>query len=76
MKEVITLKNGLKFVILSKFEYEENKYLYLSSYDDCDEIQIVFAKVYDNKKIEPIEDGELIVKLMETVNYKMKNNND
>ena len=30
--EIITLKNGLKFVILAKVELNEERYLYLSSY--------------------------------------------
>ena len=76
MNEVITLKNGLRFVVLSKLDFEGEKYLYLSSYDNCDDLQIIFAKVHDSKKIEPIEDGMLIVKLMEVVNKEVERNKE
>lgn len=62
--DIITLKNGLKFVVLDKIVYEGEKYLYLSSYDD--NINIIFARL-DDKKVEPVEDGDLILKLSEIV---------
>mgnify|MGYP003308609519 CR=1 FL=1 len=64
MTDVITLKNGLKFVVLDKIAYEGEKYLYLSSYDD--DINIIFARLVDNI-VEPIEDGDLILKLAEII---------
>jgi hypothetical protein len=71
--EIITLKNGLKFVILAKLELNDEKYLYLSSYDD--DINIIFAKVNDDKTIEPIDDGETIVELLKLIEEKQKKDN-
>lgn len=71
--EIITLKNGLKFVILAKLELNDEKYLYLSSYDD--DINIIFAKVNDDKTIEPIDDGETIVELLKLIEDKQKKDN-
>ena len=70
--EIITLKNGLKFVILAQLELNNDKYLYLSSYDD--NITIIFAKVNDDKTIEPISDGETIVKLLQLIEEQKKDN--
>lgn len=71
--EIITLKNGLKFVVLAKLELNDEKYLYLSSYDD--DINIIFAKVNDDKTIEPIDDGETIVELLKLIEEKQKKDN-
>ena len=67
--DIIALKNGLKFVVLDKISYEGNRYLYLASYDD--DTNIIFAKLND-KLIEPIEDGNLIVKLLQVVEKDIK----
>ena len=64
MSDIITLTNGLKFVVLDKITLEGDKYLYLSSYDD--DINIIFAK-FDDGKLQPVEDGDLILKLSEIV---------
>lgn len=71
MSEIITLKNGLKFVVLSKFVYEGEKYLYLSSYN-TDDIEIIFAKAFDDNKLLPVEDGDLIIKLFEVIKKDIK----
>lgn len=70
MNEIITLKNGLKFVVVSKVTFENEKYLYLSSYED--DIKFIFARLYDNDKLEPVEDGDLILKLFEIVKKEVK----
>ena len=70
MNQVITLKNGLKFVVLSKIDYEEEKYLCLSSYDD--NVNIIFTRIIGNDKIVPVEDGNLIVNLLEKVKKEIK----
>lgn len=72
--EIITLKNGLKFVILAKVELNEERYLYLSSYGEED-INFIFAKVNDDKTIEPIENGEVIVELLKIIEEKQKKDN-
>lgn len=68
--DIIKLKNGLKFIVLDKIVYEGNKYLYLSSYDD--DMNIIFAK-FNGNLIEPIDDGNLIIKLMQLVKKDAKN---
>lgn len=70
MNEIITLKNGLKFVVLSKIDYENEKYLYLCSYDN--DLDIIFAKVVDGDKILPIEDENLIIELIKNANKDIK----
>ena len=68
--EIITLKNGLKFVVLSKLEMNNQKYLYLSSYDD--DMNFIFAKVKEDKTIEPINDGETIIELLKLIDKEIK----
>ena len=68
--EIITLKNGLKFVVLSKLELNGEKYLYLSSYDD--NINFIFAKVHEDKTIYPIDDGEIVVELLKIIDTQIK----
>lgn len=68
--ELITLKNGLKFVILAKLNFNDNKYLYLSSYDN--DMNFIFAKVNDDKTIDPIDDGETIVELLKLIDDESK----
>lgn len=70
MADIVTLKNGLKFVVLAKISYEGEKYLCLSSYDD--NVNIVFARYYDSNKLEPVEDGDLIVKLLDIAKKEIK----
>ena len=67
----LTLTNGLEFVVLSKLKLDNEKYLYLSSFN-TEEIHFIFAKVLKNHEIEPVEDGETIVKLMEIISKKTK----
>ena len=68
--ELITLKNGLKFVILAKLNFNDDKYLYLSSYDN--DMNFIFAKVNDDKTIDPIDDGETIVELLKLIDDESK----
>ena len=69
--ELITLKNGLKFVILSKLDFNNQKYLYLSSYDD--NVNFIFAKVNNDKTIDPIDNGETITELLKIIDKQIKN---
>ena len=68
--ELITLKNGLKFVVGAKLDYNDEKYVYLSSYDD--EMNFIFAKVKENKSLEPISDGETIANLLKLIDEQIK----
>ena len=61
MNEIITLENGLMFVVLKEIDYDGESYLYLSSYDE--DVNLIFARVEDDT-ISPIEDGNLIVRLL------------
>lgn len=68
--ELITLKNGLKFVVGAKIDYNDEKYVYLSSYDE--EMNFIFAKVNKDKSLEPISDGETIIQLLKLIDEKTK----
>jgi len=68
--ELITLKNGLKFVIVDKLDLNDEKYVYLSSYDD--EMNLIFAKVNKDKSLEPISDGKTIAQLLKLIEEKTK----
>ena len=68
--ELITLKNGLKFVVGAKLDYNDEKYVYLSSYDD--DMNFIFAKVKENKSLEPISDGETIANLLKLIDEQIK----
>ena len=70
--KILELKNGLKFMILDTQELEKEKYLFLASVTD--EIEYIFAKVVDGDAIEPVEDGELILKLTGLVTEKILKN--
>ena len=61
MGNYIELKNGLKFMILSSHVLDGEKYLFLASVTE--DIKYIFAKLIDDKIIEPVEDGEIICKL-------------
>lgn len=65
MKYAIKLKNGLKFVVISKYVVDGETYLYLVS--DTDEKNCIFARCVDDKYIEPVEDDEINEKLIELV---------
>ena len=67
--KILKLKNGLKFMVLDIQEYEGEKYLFLASVTE--EIQYIFARVIDEINIEPITDGELILKLTALVGDKL-----
>ena len=68
--ELITLKNGLKFVVGAKLNYNNKKYVYLSSYDD--DMNCIFAEVKGNKSLEPISDGETIANLLKLIDEQIK----
>jgi hypothetical protein len=71
MSEIIKLTNGLKFVVLSKVKYNNEKYLFVSSVTE--ELQFLFLKQIDDKgTITPVEDGELIVTLSKLVETEIK----
>jgi hypothetical protein len=71
MSEIIKLTNGLKFVVLSKVKYNNEKYLFVSSVTE--ELQFLFLKQIDDKgTIIPVEDGELIVALSKLVETEIK----
>lgn len=68
--ELITLKNGLKFAIVDKLDLNNEKYVYLSSYDD--EMNLIFAKVNKDKSLDPISDGKTIAQLLKLIEEKTK----
>ena len=74
MNEIIKLENGLKFVVLSKVNYNEEKYLFVSSVTE--ELQFLFLKQLDNDgNVSPVEDEELISILSRLVEKNIKEKN-
>lgn len=69
--EKIRLTNGLEFVILSKLKLDNDKYLYLSSYNTKD-IHFAFAKFIDEHRVELVEDDATLARLVELVDQKIE----
>ena len=70
MGNYIELENGLKFMILSSHMLDGEKYLFLASVSE--DIKYIFAKLVDDKIIEPVEDGEIIARLTVEAGEKAK----
>ena len=71
MGNIIELDNGLKFVILNKVKFENEKYLFVASVTE--DVKFLFLKQLDeNGGVSPVEDGELIIKLSKEVVENMK----
>ena len=69
MNYTIELKNGLKFSVISKYVLDGERYLYLAS--DTEDIKFIFAKYVDDQYIEPVEDEEILVRLLELLEKDM-----
>ena len=65
IKDVITLKNGEKYVVCSKIHFADNNYLYLINPINQDDIKFVMETPEDGKMfISEIEDEILIHDLL------------
>ena len=74
MSEIIKLTNGLKFIVLSKIKYNNEKYLFVSSITE--KLQFLFLKQLDNDgNVSPVEDEELISILSKLVEKNIKEKN-
>ena len=69
----LQLDNGLKFVVLDRIQLDGQGYLFLASVTE--EVQYIFARTVDPDGIEPVVDGELLLKLTTLVSKKILNNN-
>ena len=69
MGEFIELENGGKFMILSAHVLDGEKYFYLASVSE--DVRFIFAKLIDNRFLEPVEDGELNARLLKLVADKL-----
>ena len=73
MENIIELDNGLKFIILSRIKFENNKYLFVASVTE--EMKFLFLQqIDDNGGVAPVEDGELVIKLSKEVVKQFQNN--
>ena len=74
MGNIIELDNGLKFVILNKIKYEEDKYLFVASVTE--DIKFLFLKQLDSMgNVEPVIDGNLIITLTHITQEQMETKN-
>lgn len=62
MVSVIKLDNGLEFIVLAQLELDSEKYCYLSSKNE--ELKFISARWHKNGYLEPVEDGDIISKLI------------
>lgn len=74
MGNIIELDNGLKFVILNKIKYEDNKYLFVASVTE--DMKFLFLKQLDSMgNVEPVTDGNLIITLTHITQEQMETKN-
>ena len=69
--DLVEMDNGLKFMVLSSHVLDGNKYLFLVSVSDDPEY--LFAEFFDGGKLVPVEDEEIIKKLLELAANKVEN---
>ena len=67
--KVITLENGLEFLILTTIKLNNETYLYLSSLDE--DLNLIFVKLND-EYIEVVEDGETLGILLNEVGKQVR----
>ena len=71
--DIITLKNGEEYVVCSKIDFEDNKYLYLINPINQQDVKFAMEKHRDNKTfISELENQELIQKLLPLFYEKSK----
>ena len=70
----IELKNGTKFLVLTEVDYCQNHYLYVASVTE--EVKYFFMWQKDIDTIEFVEDGQLLLDLMNIVLEQLKTNTD
>ena len=74
MGNIIELDNGLKFVILNKIKYEDDKYLFVASVTE--DMKFLFLKQLDDMgNVEPVTDGNLIITLTHITQEQMETKN-
>jgi len=72
-KDVITLTNGEEYVVCSKIDFNENKYLYLINPINQQDIKFVMETARDNKIfVSEIENENLIRQLLPLFYEKSK----
>lgn len=75
MKNIIKLENGLKFLIISKIKYENNRYFFTVSLSE--DLKFTFFQLLDDYgNLKPIEDGALIKELSKQVQSELITKNE
>lgn len=63
IKDVVTLNDNIRYAVVSKVNYENNVYYYLSEIDNLSNIKFLVENKERNSLVE-VEDKELIQKLL------------
>lgn len=63
IKDVVTLSDNIRYVVVSKTNYENNVYYYLTEIENLSNIKFLVENKERNSLIE-VEDKELIQKLL------------
>lgn len=69
MPRIIELESGLRFVQLSKVEYENDVYYFVLSLTD-EPVYLYLKRGADKSEVMPVEDDELTLKLAELTRTK------
>lgn len=68
---ILTLENGIEYVIVCSCKYENNDYVYLANLNDDTETKIC---LYENNIITEVEDEDIIEIIEKKLLEDLKNN--
>lgn len=68
---ILTLENGIEYVIVCSCKYENNDYIYLANLNDDTETKIC---LYENNIITEVEDEDIIEIIEKKLLEDLKNN--
>ena len=71
VKDVLTLEDDKKYVVISKIDYENKVYFYLVGLEEITDVKFGYL---DNDEFVEINDKELVTKLLPHFYKDVKNN--
>ena len=71
LKDVLTLEDDKKYVVVSKIDYENKVYFYLVGVEEITDVKFGYL---DNDEFVEINDKELVTKLLPHFYKDVKNN--
>ncbi len=71
VKDVLTLEDDKKYVVISKIDYENKVYFYLVGVEEITDVKFGYL---DNDEFVEINDKELVTKLLPHFYKDVKNN--